>query len=107
MTPTENHRYWDEHLQQWKNSDMTQIAYCREHVLCPNKFSYYKKVRSLDKRPLSLVAPKPSGFIRVPVQVPLDKADEPLTLHFTSGVRLSGIADNNIDVVKQLLSVFS
>lgn len=99
MTPTENRHYWRDHLQQWQNSDITQSAYCRAHELCRYKFSYYKKALLPDERPLVSIAPKTNGFIQVPIQIPFDDTVEPLTLHFANGVRLSGIAGNNLEVV--------
>jgi hypothetical protein len=50
-------------------------------------------------------APVKTGFIALPIPEYLPKP-ELLTLHFANGLLLSGIAPNNIDVVKQLNDKF-
>jgi hypothetical protein len=109
MSSSQNRQFWQEHLQQWQNTAMTQSAYCRHHALCLHKFGYYKKVLSPDVNTLVSVPPKPNGFIRVavPAPVPFDEYDDPLTLHFSNGVHLSGISASNLDAVKQLVLVLS
>ena len=94
---------WPEHVSQWRDSALTQIAYCRQYNLCPHQFSYHKR------KYLTGVVPakdKSSGFVRVQV-VPQPQYHEPLTLHFANGARLTGISANNIAVVKQLAEVLS
>ena len=107
MNLIENRHFWREHLQQWQKFQMKQSAYCRQHDLCPHKFSYYKQALLSELNPLVPAPPKNNGFIRVPVQALSNDEHDPLTLHFTNGVRLSGIAGNNLDIVKQLALVLS
>ncbi|WP_111979281.1 IS66 family insertion sequence element accessory protein TnpA [Algibacillus agarilyticus] len=98
--PIQDHPFWRQHLEQWQQSALTQAAYCREHQLCQDKFSYYKRV-------LAVQTPnKPaSGFVSVQVK-PAVIADG-LTLNFCNGVRLSGINEHNLAVVKQLAGILS
>jgi hypothetical protein len=49
---------------------------------------------------------EPSGFVRVEV-IPQPQYHEPLTLYFANGAHLTGIAANNLEVVKQLAEVLS
>ena len=49
---------------------------------------------------------EPSGFVRVQV-IPQPQYHEPLTLHFANGARLTGIAENNMEMIKQLAVVLS
>lgn len=113
---TQNRQFWRDHLTQWQDTGMTQLAYCRQHQLCPHKFGYYKRVLVTRSEPTpekqvlvtrSELAPqKTSGFVSVQV-LPQISQPESLTLHFNSGLRLSGIATDNLGLVKQLTQVLS
>ncbi|WP_404342658.1 IS66 family insertion sequence element accessory protein TnpA [Pseudoalteromonas mariniglutinosa] len=80
---------------------MSQAAYCRQHGLNQNSFSYHKR-----KQPTELAVVKPSGFIRLPLPQVV-AVDEALMLHLANGMRLSGIGSGNIALVKQLAQVLS
>jgi hypothetical protein len=100
---TQKRQFWRDHLTQWQTLKISQLAYCREHGLCPDKFSYYK--RTLVATQLT-VNSNLTGFVRV--QIPPEyQSPTPLTLHFDNGLRLSGIADDNLGLVKQLAQVLS
>ena len=92
--------FWTNHIEQWKKSDLSQAAYCREHQLDQSQLSYFKR-----KFAGTLMPGKPkvksSGFVSVQV-TPQVQPIEPLTLHFANGAHLSGITAANVTVVKQL-----
>lgn len=102
-TTNQNHPFWRDHLTQWREANVSQRAYCREHQLCPHKFGYYKRTLATDLLP---TIPTNTGFVSVQV-LPEFNPPEPLTLHFTSGLRLSGIGADNLGLVKQLAAVLS
>ena len=35
--------FWKQHIEDWRSSGLTQIAYCRQHELRPSQFTYWKK----------------------------------------------------------------
>ena len=39
----ERERKWREHLAVWKNSGLSQAAYCRQHGLMQSDFSWWKR----------------------------------------------------------------
>jgi hypothetical protein len=47
-----------------------------------------------------------AGFVRVQV-ISQPQYHEPLTLHFANGTRLTGIAENNMEMIKQLAMALS
>ena len=94
---------WREHVAQWLDTGLSQAAYCRQHELCPNGFSYYKRKYSTGLVP---VKHKPAGFVSVQI-LPEPQHHDPLSLHFTNGVRLIGITASNVSVVKQLAEMLS
>ena len=100
---THKHQFWRDHITQWQNAETTQLAYCRQHQLCPHKFGYYKRILVTRPEPTGTNS---SGFVSVQVLPQLNQP-ESLTLHFDNGLRLSGIAADNLGLVKQLTQVLS
>lgn len=96
-------KFWQEHILQWQNSNLSQAEYCRQQKLDQNSFSYHKlkQLKLIEQLPV-----KSSGFIRLPLpQASL--VDTPLTLHFSNGMKLSGIDHANLATVKLLAQVLS
>jgi hypothetical protein len=96
-------RFWPEHVSKWRDSGLSQADYCRQHGLCQNSFSYHKIKSSTGLMPTKAES---AGFVRVQV-IPQPQYHEPLTLHFANGTRLTGIAENNMEMIKQLAMVLS
>jgi transposase len=51
----EKQRYWGGHLSKWKESGLSQSAYCREHQLNLHRFIYWKKRQSPENQRISMV----------------------------------------------------
>lgn len=51
----EKQRFWGGHLSRWKESGLSQSAYCREHQLNLHRFVYWKKRLAPQKPSVSLV----------------------------------------------------
>ena len=90
-----------QHVSQRKDSPLTQAQHCKKHKLNPQQLSHHKR-----KLETQETVPVKTGFIALPIPEYLPKP-ELLTLHFANGLSLSGIASNNIDVVRQLAAVLS
>lgn len=39
----DRHEFWKHHLETWQKNDLSQAAYCRQHNLKSNRFTYWKK----------------------------------------------------------------
>ena len=96
-------QFWPDHVSKWHDSGLSQANYCRQHGLCQNSFSYHKLKSSTG---LMLTKGDSAGFMRVQVR-PQPQYHEPLTLHFANGARLTGIAENNMEMIKQLAVALS
>lgn len=35
--------WWRDHIERWRDSGLSQLAYCREHDLRPWQFTYWKR----------------------------------------------------------------
>jgi hypothetical protein len=107
MTSTENnsaHDFWHLHIMQWQASGLSQASYCRQQALLTHQFSYWKRKFLADREP---VDPEPkAGFARVQVAEHVATLSSPgLSLSFRDGTRLTGIAQNNMALIKQLIEV--
>jgi len=107
MTSTENntdHDFWQLHIAQWQASGLSQASYCRQQSLRTHQFSYWKRKFLAECEP---VVPAPiSGFSRVQVAAPVATPTSPgLSLCFRDGTRLTGIAQNNLALIKPLLEI--
>ena len=107
MTSTENttaHDFWHLHIMQWQASGLSQASYCRQQALHTHQFSYWKCKLLADREP---VDPEPkAGFARVQVAADVATLSSPgLSLSFRDGTRLTGIAQNNMALIKQLIEV--
>ncbi|BCG64958.1 MAG: hypothetical protein methR_P2753 [Methyloprofundus sp.] len=91
--------FWPIHIEHWEASGQSQAAYCRQHDLCPQKFSYWKcksTVKSTDH----------FGFSRI--QVGEESSPDPaigLSLQFNDGTRLEGITPGNMQFIQPLLEL--
>ena len=105
MASTQNQQtktFWSNHVNQWDSSGVSQAAYCRQHDLCEQKFSYRKRQSSFGK-----VNTKTStGFARVQVDnlIPASSAVG-LSIRFNNGIRIEGITENNLNLLQPLLTV--
>jgi hypothetical protein len=95
--------FWSEHVSKWRDSGLSQADYCRQHGLCQHSFSYHKLKSSTGLMPTKGGS---AGFVRVQV-ISQPQYHEPLTLHFANGTRLTGITENNMEMIKQLAMVLS
>ena len=88
---------WKTHIERWKQSGHTQVAYCREHELKPHQFTYWKKKFDRTDGDISFV---PLRFSRnLPV------AGSPFNLFTQNGFKIEVGAGFDPAALKQLISV--
>ncbi|HFD32781.1 MAG TPA: IS66 family insertion sequence hypothetical protein [Gammaproteobacteria bacterium] len=56
---SERRRFWENHIEQWSSSGLTQAEYCRQHDISSNRFTYWKCKFKREKTS--------SGIVPVPV----------------------------------------
>jgi hypothetical protein len=98
---------WQNHIESWRSSGKSQIAYCRDQELCPNQFSYWKNKLKDSSLPLSDVdANKPTqktAFVPVRLATPASAEESTLCLELPNGMRLSGINAHSAALLKQVV----
>ena len=88
-------RFWKQQIEQWKDSGLTQIEFCRLHDLKPHQLTYWKKRFQPTELPVSLVelkwastfqtppCPNPSPLrliVNEQLRIDVDRGFDPLTL---------------------------
>ena len=76
--------FWPIHIEHWQASGQSQVAYCRQHDLCPQKLGYWKRKSTV--KPTT----SPTGFTRIRVDegiVHLRSSPIGLSLQFNDGIR--------------------
>ncbi len=110
MSNRQSHRFWQQHIEAWRSSGLTQAEYARQHQLVVKRFSYHKR------RYFSESGAKPtassSTAALVPVTVTEDlpaPAPEPvapgITLTSPGGFRIELAAGFDHQALKQVLNV--
>ena len=97
-------QFWFNHIKQWQDSGLSQSDYCKEHDVKPHSLSYHKCKQERNQASTQLATPSATGFLQVAVP-PVVTLPEPLTLHFSNGLQLTGLTANNLALVKQLAEV--
>ena len=103
MKNTESQKFsWTQHIDSWKQSTLSQNAYCRSHNLSASQFSYWKHKLQGDHNGLPPIA---SAFVPVNVEVPPsnEKRSSSLVLTLPNGCALSGWTKDDLPFAKQLI----
>jgi hypothetical protein len=98
MTSIENntdHNVWQIHIAQWQASGLSQASYCRQQALLTHQFSYWKRKFLTIREPVALECK--TGFAT--------PSSPSLSLCFRDGTQLTGIAQHNMALIKQLIEV--
>ncbi|WP_250465090.1 IS66 family insertion sequence element accessory protein TnpA [Microbulbifer litoralis] len=60
MTTQSKSDFWQQHIQTWKESGLSQAAYCQQHDLKLSTFTYWRHKQNKGRRklvPVSITAP--------------------------------------------------
>ena len=99
-----DHDFWQLHITQWQASELSQASYCRQHALVTHQFRYWKQKFLANHEPIDH-KPK-AGFARVQVAAHVAMpASQGLSLCFPDGTQITGIAQHNLGLIKQLIEV--
>jgi hypothetical protein len=91
---TEIRSFWKKQIQEWQESGLPQVEYCRKHNLIPHRFTYWKQklVKKATEAPISLVQvnmnahfnTRPASPLRLVFSnhflVEIDRGFDPVTL---------------------------
>lgn len=98
---------WRQHLQSWRDSGLSQSAWCRQHDIRPNQFWYWRK--KLDGASQS--APREDRLSTFVPVIPEPQAEatitpgSSLTVSLPNGLTISGFDQTNLKLAQQLIGM--
>ena len=95
---------WLEHIEAWKQSDLTQAQYCRTHRISAKSFYYWKCKANRTEVPPSTPTTRvaTSGFAIAQFET-VSTSHTALSVTLPDGTRLDDIHASNVAVAAQLL----
>jgi len=95
--------FWENHINSWKESNISQAAYCHEHDLVVHRFGYWKR-KLIDINNSSV---KSQGFVQLnPRQPAAVTSTSTLSLQLPNQLRIEGITPENLLFAKELVGLF-
>ena len=91
--------FWESHMSAWKETNLSQAAYCQEHELVVHQFGYWKrKLIDIDHS-----AVQKQGFVQLnPFQPVASTSVATLSLQLPNQLRIEGITPDNSLFAKEL-----
>jgi hypothetical protein len=100
MTRTEREHLWHQHIQDWRASGFSGMAYCKQQSLTYCRFVYWRK-KLTDVEPVADNTGA-SGFARVAPPVHESTTDG-LRVSLPGGVSITGLHAGNIELLGSVL----
>jgi hypothetical protein len=94
---------WSDHLQAWRESGLSQRAYCQQADLKLHQFGYWR--RKLERAPSHNLPALGNNGGFVPVTVQGERLSAGLTITLPNGLRVQGIDQHNLALAKQLIGL--
>lgn len=99
MANKQRDQYWQQIMADCQSSGLSGMAFCKQQNIAYHRFTYWRsKLRQSE--PASVESP--SGFTRVKVAEPGRSAME-LTISLPSGISITGLHGQNIDLLGAIL----
>jgi len=95
--------YWQQHIDRWQVSGLSQQGFCKTHDLSYHRFLYWR--RKFEGRTTENIKPPSSPLVPVIYRPPSTAAG--LSLVLPSGLELHGLSEGNLSLVQQLLDRLS
>ncbi len=89
--------FWQRHVEQWRTSGLSKMAYCQQYALTYHQMVYWSKKDEVGVGP----DVDSGGFVAVTVST--DARDSGLSLRLPNGITIEGINDRSIGLVGKLI----
>ena len=94
-------QFWEDHVNHWNKTSLSQASYCQEHELSIKRFGYWKR-KLLGAIKLAASSKKVDGFIQIsPKHYPPTRMSA-LVIELPNQLRIEGVTADNIQLAKQL-----
>ena len=94
--------FWQRHVDQWQDSDLSKMAYCKQYALAYHQMVYWSsKLQQSDVSPIG----ERNGFVAVSVKGPFSATatEQTLSVRLPNGAVIEGINDQSVALVGKLL----
>ncbi len=92
--------YWQQHMEAWQASDLTQPAYCQQHTISLAAFGYW---RTRLKKQQGEDTKQGTALSFLPIQLAPSQAS--LTLHSSQGLSIDLSVGFDLELLKDVLQV--
>lgn len=100
-TPPNSKQYWENHVNQWNETSVSQASYCQVHELSIKRFGYWKR-KLLGSTKLTTSSKKTDGFIQISPRQSMSTQPSALAIELPNQLRIEGVTADNLLLVKQL-----
>lgn len=69
LSNTAKQQFWNNHIEEWTASGLTQVEYCRLHGISIKSFEYWKRKSKNTSAPALVEVPLPKSF-SIPLSYP-------------------------------------
>ncbi|KTD23914.1 IS66 family insertion sequence element accessory protein TnpA [Legionella maceachernii] len=97
-TVNKKHSFWNDHIQSWKESGLSQPEYCEAHGIKLSIFSYYRYIYLKITSPIGFVSIKPK-VEKAPLSV------NSLQLLLPNGIRVMIAAEVPEHLLKMVINI--
>jgi len=96
--------YWKNHVQKWRASGQTSSDYCQQHQLKRHQLVYWMRIFS--DTPVTQgqkAKSQANGFVKVQVVQPSISTEQDLVIELPSGLRITGVHSNNLNLIQEII----
>jgi len=102
--PVELQHLWEVHIESWKQSGLSQRAYCQQNGLQAHRFSYWK-LKLLRTQSECVDSASSSNFIQLNPTHYSFTEHSPLAIQLPNKIRIEGVQAENLHLATQLTEI--
>ena len=98
------HEHWKSIISAWRDSGLSQSAFCRKNKLNRPRFTYWRaKILGKTNKGYQPSTTRPDTSAFVPVQTSDNPSEAGLRVNLPNGIILSGINEHNVVLLKAII----
>jgi hypothetical protein len=98
------HDHWKPIVSAWRDSGLSQSAFCRKNELNLPRFAYWRvKILGTTNKGYQASTTRPDASAFVPVHTTDNRSNAGLRLNLPNGMILSGIDEHNVVLLKAII----
>jgi hypothetical protein len=102
MNSAERTYHWQQHIEHWRDTGLSGVAFCKQQSLSYHQFVYWRRKLEGPGDATDIERVPTSGFARV-TQVAASPVSNDLTLKLPGGMAITGLHAGNVDLLSAIL----